>query len=218
MRSPPFFIHTKPQVGTTRIGAWQAECAADIYQPIVRRLADVPAGTAPPANAAALQALCNAAIPTPAAAGTGNAFCNAQLSVTENTGAKAMSKLGSSTWYNYQPVPVYTAVGGSINQNFGTAAAAAGVTQVFCFYWPSYTGVAGRTGGGTNKWAKNVINTVTTSSVATNAPAGTTAFFDPAALAPANAATAATTLLTQPSFQETITVNYFKSYLPAGSL
>lgn len=208
------FLHDayKSQAGAARIGAWQAECAADIYQPIVRRLADAAAA---PANAAALQTLCNAAIPTPADAGTSNAFCNAQLSVTENTAAKAVSKLGSSTWYNYLPVPTYTAVGGAINRDFG----AAGATQVFCVYWPSYAAVAGKTGGGTNKWAKNVINTVTTSSLATNAPAGTAGFVDRAAgSATADLATAATSRILRPSFQETITVNYFKSYLPATAL
>lgn len=216
MRSPPF-IHTKPQAGAARIGAWQAECAADIYQPIVRRLADVPEAEIAPANAAALQTLCNAAIPTPAQAGTDNAFCNAQLSVTENRGAKAMSKLGSSTWYNYLPVPTYTAVGGVMNQPFG-AVRPLGGTEVFCFYWPSYTGVAGRTGGGTNKWAKNVIDTVTTSSAARNVPAGTTGFLDRTAVDTPDKAAAATDRLLRPTFQETITVNYLKSYLPAGSL
>jgi hypothetical protein len=219
MRSLPFFMYTKPQAGAARIGAWQAQCAADVYEPIVRRLANIPAGGVPIANAAALQTLCNAAIPTPTQAGTANAFCNAQLSVTENTGAKAVSKLGSSTWYNYLPVPTYTAVGGVINQNFLAPPAAALLTEVYCFYWPSYTGIAGKTGGGTNKWAKNVINTVTTSSAATNAPAGLAGFLDivgvNAAVAPA---ATATNILLRPSFRETITVNYYKSYLPARSL
>lgn len=208
------FLHDayKYQAGAARIGAWQAECAADIYQPIVRRLANAAAA---PADAAAIRTLCNAAIPTPADAGTANAFCNAQLSVTENTAAKAVNKLGSSTWYNYLPVPTYTAIGGAINRDFGDA----GATQVFCVYWPSYAAVPGKTGGGTNKWAKNVIDTVTTSSVVTNAPAGTAGFVDRAAgSATAALATATTNLILRPSFQETITVNYFKNYLPAGSL
>jgi hypothetical protein len=219
MHSPPFFMHTKPQAGAARIGAWQAECAADIYDPIVRNLAAA-ALPAAIADAAALKALCDANIPTPANAGTANAFCDAQLSVTQNTGAKAMSKLGSSTWYNYQPVPVYTTVGGFLDTAFVPAPGPlpAG-TNVYCIYWPSYAGVAGRTGGGTNKWAKNVINTVTTSSVATNVPAGVTGFLSlPTATTTPAVATAATALLLRPTFQETITVNYFKSYLPAGSL
>lgn len=190
---------------------------ADIYQPIVRRLPD--AGTAVTvafANAAALQAACQAAVPTPAQAGTAGALCNAQLSVTENTGAKAMNKLGSSTWYNYLPVPTYTAIGGYSNRVFNTN----GVAEVYCVYWPSYAAVAGKTGGGTNKWAKNVINTVTTTSAATNVPAGTAGFFDYATgnNNVANTATAATNAILRPTFQEAITVNYFKSYLPAGSL
>jgi hypothetical protein len=201
-----------PAAGAARIGAWQAECAADIYQPIVRRLADAAAA---PANAAALQTLCAAAVPTPTDAGTNTAFCNAQLSVTENAAAKAINKLGSSTWYNYLPVPTYTAIGGVINRDFG----AAGVTEVYCVYWPSYAAVAGKTGGGTNKWAKNVINTVTTSSVATNAPAGTAGFLDHAgALNTGALATAATTRILRPTYQETITVNYFKSGPPATAL
>jgi hypothetical protein len=214
-------MHTKPQAGATRIGAWQAQCAANIYEPIVRRLANTgPGGVA---DAAALKTLCNAAIPTPTEAGTANAFCNAQLSVTENTGAKAVSKLGSSTWYNYLPVPTYTAVGGVTTNTFGVATN----QQVHCFYWPSYAGVAGRTGGGTNKWAKNVIDTVTTSSVATNAPAGLAGFLDAPKVGPYTppelpadtpASTAATAALLRPTFRETITVNYYKSYLPAESL
>jgi hypothetical protein len=178
----------------------------------VRRLADT---TVAVANAAALQTLCNAAaaIPTLTEAGTNNAFCSAQLSVTENTGAKAVSKLGSSTWYNYLPVPTYTAIGGTATSVFNT-----NPTQVYCIYWPSYASVAGRTGGGTNKWAKNVINTVTTSSVATNAPNGLAGFIDVSAVNTAPSAAAATARLLAPTFQETITVNYSKKYLPAGSL
>lgn len=169
MRSPPFFMHTKPQAGAARIGAWQAECAADIYDPIVRHLAVPAAGVFPAiADAAALQALCNANIPTLAQAGTNNAFCDAQLSVTENTGAKALSKLGSSTWYNYLPVPIYATVGGFIDVAFAPA------------------GLAGFL----------------------SLPAGTT---DVQALA-------ATNVLLRPTFQDTVMVNYFKSYLPAGSL
>lgn len=179
----------------------------------MRRLPDVPAGTAAPANPAALKALCDAAVPTPAQAGTANAFCNAQLSVTENTATRAISKLGSSTWYNYLPVPTYTAVGGYINQIFGQAA---DPTEVYCIYWPAYTAVAGKTGGGTNKWAKPVINTVTTSSAATNAPLGLTGFLS--GVINAAQATAYTNLLMRPTFQETVTVNYYKNYLPAGSL
>ena len=227
MRSLPFFIHTKPQAGAARIGAWQADCAADVYQPIVRRLPDVPVAPGPPASPAALAALCGAAAasPTPAEAGTNTAFCSAQLSVTENTGAKAMSKLGSSTWYNYQPVPVYAAVGGVMNRNF-LDGPGVGPTEVFCFYWPSYAAVAGRTGGGTNKWAKNVINTVTTSSAATNTPAVAAGFLDYAALTALDPPggdlfpffTTAMDRLLRPTFQDTVTVNYFKSYLPAGSL
>jgi hypothetical protein len=201
-------MHTKPQAGAARIGAWQAECAADVYEPIARRLANQVV-----ASAAAFQTLCNAAIPTTTEAGTNNAFCNAQLSVTENTGAKAVSKLGSSTWYNYLPVPTYTAVGGTLDGDFHPA----NLVQVYCIYWPSYASVAGRTGGGTNKWAKNVIDTVTTSSVATNTPTGTAGFLDNAGVTAATAPVATTRLL-RPSFRETITVNYFKRYLPAGSL
>ena len=187
---------------------------ADIYQPIVRRLADLPQA---PANAAALQGLCQAAIPTPAQANTDTAFCNAQLSVTENTGAKpaASSKLGSSTWYNYLPVPTYTAIGGYVNRAFGAPADA---TQIYCVYWPSYNAVAGQTGGGTNKWAKPIINTVTTSSAATNAPAATAGFLDVNGADTPAKATAATNALLRPSFRETITVNYVKSGPPAGSI
>ena len=44
-------------------------------------------------------------------------------------------------------MPTYTAVGGVINQNFGAPAAPATVTQVYCVYWPSYDGAAGRRRG-----------------------------------------------------------------------
>ena len=153
---------------------------------------------------------------TPATAGTANALCSAQLSVTENTGTKANSKLGSSAWYNYVPTPTYALIGGYMNQPFGPIVAG-GLTQAqrYCVFWPQYAAVVGKTGGGTNKWAKPVIKDVSTASAFTNAPAGAAGFFD---LLATPAGAAARNALFSPNYQETITVNYFKSYLPAGSL
>jgi hypothetical protein len=200
--------------GAARIGVWDASCGRDVYEPILVRLPDVAVGGG--ATQAQLQTACQGVAVTPATANTAGALCSAQLSVTENAGAKAAlaSKLGSSTWYNYLPVPTYTLIGGYQNQAF--AAAAGAITQRYCVFWPSYGAVTGQTGGGTNKWAKPIINTITTASAATNVPAGTAGFFDLLATQPgANARNAA---LFAPVYQETITVNYVKSGPPAGSL
>jgi len=186
----------------------------DVTQPAAGAAGNYP-------NQPALIAACQAQAVTPAAAGTD--IYSAQLSVTENAGAKAAlaSKLGSSTRYNYAPVPTYTLIGGYQDRVFGNAAANGDITH-YCIYWPSYNAVLGKTGGGTNKWAKPIIKDVSTATAFTNTPAGTAGFFDlPAganAAAAAAAANARTAALFRLRYQETITVNYVKSGPPAGSI
>lgn len=194
---------------------WEASCSRDIYEPIVVRLTNIAAADPAPTQAQ-LVAACQAQAVTPATAGTAGALCNAQLSVTENVATKTTvaAKLGSSAWYNYGPAPTYNLVGGYINRAFGAAAGA--VTQRYCVYWPSYNAVLGQSGGGTNKLAKPIINTVSTTAAVTNAPAGNAGFFD--LLANQAGADARNAALFSPIYQETITVNYVKSGPPATGL
>jgi hypothetical protein len=212
------------QVGTGRIGTWQAICDTDFYEPVVRRLADVPDPLLAPffyPTAAALQAACEAApVPTAAQTGADAALCNSQISVTENTSNQKISKLGSSAWYNYRPTVTYTLIGGYMNQNFG-GASGLGDTERYCIYWPTSAASVGQPAGGTNKWAKPVIDTVDTALAFTNAPAGAARYadLDAATALPASLPKPGVVgPLTEPTYEETITVDYFKSYLPAGSL
>lgn len=213
-----FLSLTKQAAAAGRIGVWEASCSRDVYEPIVVRLTNIAGG----ANVftptqAQLVTACQAQAVTPAQAGTDNALCNAQLSVTENAGAKAMvaSKLGSSAWYNYAPAATYTLIGGYINLPFNQQLPQGDSVQRYCVYWPQYSAVLGNTGGGTNKWAKG-INTVSTTSAFTNAPAGNAGFFE----LPANpaGATAINDALFRPIYEETITVNYIKSGPPATAI
>ena len=200
---------------------------------MVQRLPDLvvaaPATTFP--TTAQLQAACEgAAVPTAAQTGVNNALCSSQISVTENTSNQKFSKLGTSAWYTYAPAITYTLIGGYMNQVSGGPAApgppAPGNTvQRYCIYWPTTNAAVGNPAGGTNKWAKPVIDTITTTMVPVNAPAGAARYADlnaattPPSPPPAGLPKAGTVgPLTPPTFQETITVNYFKSYLPAGSL
>ena len=152
-----------------------------------------------------------------------NALCSSQISVTENTSNQKFSKLGTSAWYNYAPTITYKLIGGYMDQNFDTDGAVAPGTTVqrYCIYWPTTNAAVGKPAGGTNKWAKPVIATIATTMAPVNAPAGAARYADLAvAIAPPAGLAKPNTVgpLTPPTFQETITVNYLKSYLPAGSL
>lgn len=182
------------------------------------RLPDVPTpggGILP--TQAQLQAACGAVAVTPAAAGTANALCSSFISVTENAPTKGLSKLGSSTWYNYAPVPTYTLIGGYQNQVFGAPVVTEPViTQRYCVFWPSLAGATANDGGGTNKWAKPLINTVSVAFAPTNVPAGAAGFFDLLATQPG--ANARNAVLFAPIYQNAITVNYHKNGPPASAL
>jgi hypothetical protein len=196
---------------------------------VVQRLPDLvlaapPAGSLNFPTAAQLQAACEgAAVPTAAQTGVNNALCSSQISVTENTSNQKFSKLGTSAWYNYAPAITYTLIGGYMNQNFGAVGVVGESAERYCIYWPKTNAAVGNPAGGTNKWAKPVIDTISTTMAAVNAPAGAARYADLAAataLPPPRGLPRAGTVgpLTPPTFQETITVNYFKNYLPAGSL
>ena len=195
---------------------------------MVQRLPDLTfavAGTFP--TAAQLDAACTgAAVPTAAQTGVNNALCSSQISVTENTSNQKMSKLGTSAWYTYAPTITYKLIGGYMNQNFGGVAAIGTTVERYCIYWPTTNAAVGKPAGGTNKWAKPVIDTIDTTMAPVNAPAAAARYADLAAATtpptdlglPKVAVGTPVGPLTFPTFQETITVNYFKSYLPAGSL
>ena len=210
------------QPGTARIGVWEAACDKDYFEPVARRLPDLVVGAGVTATQAQLQTACEGvAPPTPADTGANNALCSSMISVTENTANKAITKLGSSAWYNWAPTVTYTLIGGYQNQAFTVGAALLGANaQRYCIYWPTANAAVGKSGGGTNKWAKPVIKTITTTLAATNAPAGAARYADPAAAAAAAALVPPRPAapLVNPIYQESITVNYFKSGPPASGL
>lgn len=213
---------TPYQAGAARVGTWQAACNTDFYEPVVQRLTDAApnvAGNTP--TQAELQAACEAA-PVPTAAQTlastaaNPALCSSEISVTENTPARGTSKLGSSLWYNYSPVVVYNLIGGYQDLPFNVGAGGVN-TGRFCIYWPSFTAVAGKSGGGTNKLAKPIVASVTTTLAFTNAPAGAARYADLAAFL-ALPAGGILPPLVAPTFQETVSVRYHKNGPPASGL
>ena len=102
-------------------------------------------------------------------------------------------------------------MGGFQTQVF--AAAAAAITPRFCVYWPTVTAAVGRSAGGTGKWAKAVIDTIATTSAFINAPVGVANQFQAGAAGALPVTLFTTGPLLAPVYQETITVNYLKTYL-----
>lgn len=205
-----------PQASTSRVGHWQSTCSLDLYEPIVVRLEDFDSSTVPASKALLKQACEGVPAPLATVTGVNSTLCSAQVSVTENTSKLWLSNLGSTAWYGYVPSVTYTLIGGAqplVDFNF--TGPSTSPVQRFCVFWPTFT-ATGQPAGGTNKWAKPVIDTITTTSTFTNAPASTDAYMDFTQVYDPIFTTSGPGK--SPVYQEAITVTYVKDYLPVGSL
>lgn len=187
--------------GGATIGDWASTCNNDILQPVVAYL-----GVGGIASPAALATACGGIIPAAAATGAAGTRCTGSLAVTTNQPKKKFP--GSTEFFDYTPDVGYVVAGGFSDDAFAVA-----TTNYWCVFAPTINAVA-QPAGGTGRWTKSYVNSVTLASRPILPAAGM--FIAGAGGGPVGLPTNAALLagpLQRLQYATTSTVDYFKNYL-----